>query len=40
MNNNEIVGKWFDTIWGKNHNPNIIEELAHLEMIMQYPING
>lgn len=40
MENKQIVGKWFDAIWGKNYNPDIIEELAHPEMTMQYPIHG
>lgn len=38
--NKEIVGRWFDAIWGENYNPGIIDELAAPNVVMQYPIHG
>ena len=38
--NKEIVGRWFNAIWGETYDPAIIEELAALDMVMQYPIHG
>lgn len=40
MSNKEIVGKWFNAIWGGTYNPEIIAELAHENMVMKYPLHG
>lgn len=38
--NKEVVGQWFDAIWGENYNPDIISKLAAPGMEMQYPLHG
>lgn len=38
--NKEIIGKWFNAIWGETYNPTVIKELAAPDMVMQYPIHG
>ena len=40
IENKQIIGEWFNAIWGETYNPIIIEKLAHPEMLMQYPIHG
>ncbi|MBB6461732.1 ester cyclase [Flammeovirga kamogawensis] len=40
MNNQEIVGKWFNAVWGEEYNPAVIAELASEDMVMKYPLHG
>ncbi|MBC7950097.1 MAG: ester cyclase [Chitinophagaceae bacterium] len=37
--NNQIVVKWLDNFWGANYNPDIIDELAAPDMILQYSLH-
>jgi predicted ester cyclase len=38
--NKDIVGKWFEAIWGERYNPAVIDELADPHVVMQYPLHG
>ena len=40
MSNKEVVAKWFDAVWGETYKPDVVDELASPDMIMQYPIHG
>jgi predicted ester cyclase len=38
--NKAIVGKWFEGFWGNPWNPDIIEELAASDMLLQYSLHA
>ncbi|TKG94301.1 ester cyclase [Puteibacter caeruleilacunae] len=38
--NKQIVGTWFNAIWGETYAPEVINQLAAPNMVMQYPIHG
>jgi len=38
--NKEIVGRWFNAIWGEVYDPTVIAELAAPDMVMYYPLHG
>jgi predicted ester cyclase len=37
--NKAIVGRWFDGFWGKTFNPDIVDELAAPNMLLQYSLH-
>ena len=37
-NNKEIVGRWFKEFWGNPWNPEIVDELAAPDMLLQYSL--
>jgi predicted ester cyclase len=37
--NKAIVAKWFDQFWGKTYRPEVIDELAHPNMLLQYSLH-
>jgi predicted ester cyclase len=37
--NKAIVGRWFDGFWGKTFNPDIIDQLAAPNMLLQYSLH-
>lgn len=37
--NKAIVGRWFDGFWGKTFNPEIIDQLAAPNMLLQYSLH-
>ena len=37
--NKAIVGRWFDGFWGNPWNPEIIDELAAPDMLLQYSLH-
>lgn len=39
MSNKDIVGKWFEAIWGERYNPAVIDQLADPHIVMQYPLH-
>ena len=38
--NKALVGRWFDGFWGNPWNPQIIEELAAPDMLLQYSLHA
>jgi predicted ester cyclase len=38
--NKAIVGRWFDGFWGNPWNPQIIDELAATDMLLQYSLHA
>jgi predicted ester cyclase len=44
MNNEEgnkaIVGRWFTEFWGNTFNPDVIDELAAPDMLLQYSLHA
>src|SRR5580658_1976803 len=38
--NKAIVGRWFDGFWGNPWNPQIIDELAAPDMLLQYSLHA
>jgi len=38
--NKAIVGRWFDGFWGNPWNPGIIDELAAVDMLLQYSLHA
>ena len=38
-NNKAIVGRWFTEFWGNPWNPQIIDELAAPDMLLQYSLH-
>jgi predicted ester cyclase len=38
--NKAIVGRWFMEFWGKNGNPDIVDELAAPNMLLQYSLHA
>lgn len=40
MMNKDIVGKWFEAIWGEHYDPAVIDQLADPRVVMQYPLHG
>ncbi|MEO8631405.1 MAG: ester cyclase [Betaproteobacteria bacterium] len=39
QDNKAIVGKWFEGFWGNPWNPEIIEQLAAPDMLLQYSLH-
>jgi predicted ester cyclase len=37
--NKEIVGRWFKGFWGNPWNPDIVDELAAPDMLLQYSLH-
>jgi len=40
QDNKAIVGRWFTEFWGKNGNPDIVDELAAPDMLLQYSLHA
>ena len=40
QHNKAIVGRWFDGFWGNPWNPNIIDELAASDVLLQYSLHA
>jgi predicted ester cyclase len=40
QDNKAIVGRWFDGFWGNPWNPQIIDELAAPDMLLQYSLHA
>jgi predicted ester cyclase len=40
QDNKAIVGRWFQDFWGNPWNPNVIEELAAPDMLLQYSLHA
>ena len=40
QDNKAIVGRWFDGFWGNPWKPDIIDELAAAEMLLQYSLHA
>ena len=38
--NKTVVGRWFDGFWGNPWNPQIIDELAAPDMLLQYSLHA
>jgi len=38
--NKDIVGRWFTGFWGKNFNPNVVDELASPDMLLKYSLHN
>jgi hypothetical protein len=38
--NKAIAGRWFTEFWGKNWNPEIVDELAAPNILLQYLLQG
>jgi len=38
--NKEIVGRWFEGFWGNPWNPNIVDELAAPDILLQYSLHA
>ncbi len=38
--NKAIVGRWFKEFWGENGNPDIVDELAAPDMLLQYSLHA
>ena len=39
QDNKAIVGRWFDGFWGNPWNPDIVDELAAPDMLLQYSLH-
>ena len=39
-NNKEIVGRWFKEFWGNPRNPEIVDELAAPDILLQYSLHA
>ena len=37
--NKALVGRWFENFWGKKVNLDIVDELAHPDMLLQYSLH-
>ena len=40
QDNKVIVGRWFTGFWGNPWNPNIVDELAAPDMLLQYSLHA
>ena len=40
QDNKAVVGRWFTEFWGKNGNPDIVDELAAPDMLLQYSLHA
>jgi predicted ester cyclase len=40
QDNKEIVGRWFEGFWGNPWNPEIVDELAAPDMLLQYSLHA
>src|ERR1700751_5266069 len=40
QDNKAVVGRWFDGFWGNPWNPQIIDELAAPDMLLQYSLHA
>jgi predicted ester cyclase len=38
--NKEVVGRWFTGFWGNPWNPNIVDELAAPDILLQYSLHA
>src|ERR1700744_4711264 len=38
--NKDLVGRWFTGFWGKTYNPDIVDELAAPNMLLQYSLHA
>jgi predicted ester cyclase len=38
--NKEVVGRWFTEFWGKNFNPDVIDELAAPDIRFEYSMHA
>jgi predicted ester cyclase len=38
--NKEVVGRWFKGFWGNPWNPNIVDELAAPDILLQYSLHA
>ena len=39
-NNKEVVGRWFKEFWGNPWNPEIVDELAAPDILLQYSLHA
>jgi predicted ester cyclase len=39
-NNKEIIGRWFKEFWGNPWNPEIVDELAAPDILLQYSLHA
>ena len=37
--NKEIVARWCEGFWGAEYNPDVVEELAAPDMLLQYSLH-
>ena len=40
QDNKALVGRWFEGFWGNPWNPQIIDELAAPDMLLQYSLHA
>jgi predicted ester cyclase len=38
--NKSIIGRWFTQFWGERFNPDIVDELAAPDMLLQYSLHA
>ena len=38
--NKGIVGRWFTRFWGKTYDPDVVDELASPDMLLQYSLHA
>jgi predicted ester cyclase len=40
QDNKSIIGRWFTHFWGERYNPDIVDELAAPDMLLQYSLHA
>ncbi len=40
QDNKSIIGRWFEQFWGERYNPDIVDELAAPDMLLQYSLHA
>jgi predicted ester cyclase len=40
QDNKSIIGRWFTQFWGERYNPDIVDELAAPDMLLQYSLHA
>jgi predicted ester cyclase len=40
QDNKSIIGRWFTQFWGETYNPDIVDELAAPDMLLQYSLHA
>src|SRR5258708_14468625 len=40
QDNKSIIGRWFTQFWGESYNPDIVDELAAPDMLLQYSLHA
>jgi predicted ester cyclase len=38
--NKAIIGRWFTQFWGERYNPDVVDELAAPDMLLQYSLHA